>query len=140
MAGKWLELLNEIVPGVTRAVAMFDRTNTLNAEYARAYADLRIPNIFTLTYLPTFQDGRWLDATNEWEKQNTRPEFSTGTRPESSTITRPETDTTGGAYAGFPRPESDTPIYNLGRKGGGLRDGCITYPVDQPPANPQEGI
>ena len=34
MAGKWLELLREIAPDVTRVAAMFDRTNVLNAEYA----------------------------------------------------------------------------------------------------------
>jgi putative ABC transport system substrate-binding protein len=34
MAGKWLELLKEIAPGVTRVTAMFERSNP-NAEFAR---------------------------------------------------------------------------------------------------------
>jgi len=34
MAGKWLELLKEIAPGVIRVTAMFDRSNP-NAEFAR---------------------------------------------------------------------------------------------------------
>ena len=34
MVGKWLELLKEIAPGVTRVTAMFDRSNP-NAEFAQ---------------------------------------------------------------------------------------------------------
>jgi putative ABC transport system substrate-binding protein len=34
MAGKWLELLNETASSVTRVVAIFDRANALNTEYA----------------------------------------------------------------------------------------------------------
>jgi putative ABC transport system substrate-binding protein len=51
MAGKWLELLNETAPGVTRVVAMFDRTNALNAEYAEfAQTAERLAPSFHLQY------------------------------------------------------------------------------------------
>jgi putative ABC transport system substrate-binding protein len=51
MAGKWLELLNETAPGVTRAVAMFDRTNALNTEYAEfAETTERLAPSFHLQY------------------------------------------------------------------------------------------
>src|SRR5262245_2747805 len=51
----------------------------------RSYADLRTPSIYRLTYLPTFQNGKWIEATHDWKKQNTRPESTTGTRPETTT-------------------------------------------------------
>jgi putative tryptophan/tyrosine transport system substrate-binding protein len=40
MTGKWLQLLKEIAPGVIRVVAMFDRSNPSNAEFARTAENL----------------------------------------------------------------------------------------------------
>jgi hypothetical protein len=44
----------------------------------RSYADLRVPSMYRLTYLWTFQNGKWIEPTNEWKKQKTRPESTTG--------------------------------------------------------------
>jgi putative ABC transport system substrate-binding protein len=52
MAGKWLELLREIAPDVTRVVAMFDRINVLNTEYAEfAEATEKLAPSFHLEYI-----------------------------------------------------------------------------------------
>jgi hypothetical protein len=31
-----------------------------------SYGDLRIPSRYRLTYLPTFEDGRWVNPTHDW--------------------------------------------------------------------------
>jgi hypothetical protein len=64
----------------------------------RAYADLRVPSMYRLTYLTTFQDGKWIEATHDWKKQNSRPNSTTGTRPDSTTSTRPDSTTLEGNY------------------------------------------
>jgi putative ABC transport system substrate-binding protein len=52
MAGKWLELLREIAPDVTRVAAMFDRTNVLNAEYVEfARTAEKLAPSFRLQYI-----------------------------------------------------------------------------------------
>jgi hypothetical protein len=33
----------------------------------RAYADLRVPSMYRLTYLTTFQDSKWVEATHDWK-------------------------------------------------------------------------
>jgi putative tryptophan/tyrosine transport system substrate-binding protein len=48
MTGKWLELLKEVAPGVTRAMAMFDRSDPSSAEFART-AETLAPS-FNLQY------------------------------------------------------------------------------------------
>ena len=52
MAGKWLELLNETASSVTRVVAIFDRANALNTEYAEfAQTAERLAPSFHLQYI-----------------------------------------------------------------------------------------
>ena len=52
MAGKWLELLNETASSVARVVAIFDRANALNTEYAEfAQTAERLAPSFHLQYI-----------------------------------------------------------------------------------------
>ena len=47
----------------------------------KSYGDLRIPSRYRVTYLPTFADGRWAEATHEWrrlEKQKAGGENAPG--------------------------------------------------------------
>ena len=34
----------------------------------RSFADLRTPSRYRLTYLPTFENGKWVEPTHEWKK------------------------------------------------------------------------
>jgi hypothetical protein len=51
----------------------------------RAYANLRTPSLYRLTFEPTYQDGKAVAPTHDWKKQKARPESDTGARPESDT-------------------------------------------------------
>ena len=35
----------------------------------RSYADLRTPTLYRLTYLHTFENARWVEATHDWKKK-----------------------------------------------------------------------
>jgi DNA-binding transcriptional ArsR family regulator len=43
----------------------------------RAYADMRVPSEYTLTFEPTYLDGKPIEPTHDWKKQNTRPDSTT---------------------------------------------------------------
>jgi hypothetical protein len=107
----------------------------------RAYADLRSPSLYRLTYLHSFQNGKWIEPTHEWKKkQNTRPDSTTGTRPESTTGNGQLPDRNpplqGGNYqAGIHHSYLD----NLGEEGGGGAADLSCLPA-KPPAPSQEGM
>jgi hypothetical protein len=100
----------------------------------RSYADLRTPTLYRLTYLPTFENGNWIEPTHEWKKRNTRPESTTGTRPESTTGNNELPDRNpplreGNYQAGIHHSYLD----NLGEEGGGLAADFSASPPAHPP-------
>jgi hypothetical protein len=104
----------------------------------RAYADLRAPTLYRLTYLPTFENGKWTEATHEWKKQKASRESATGTRGESATGNAQKPGAKVPPQGANTRGESATTIYILGEDGGGLAAGYSSL-ADSPPAHPQEG-
>jgi len=34
----------------------------------RSFADLRTPSLYRVTYLPTLENGKWVEPTHEWKK------------------------------------------------------------------------
>src|SRR5262245_7781192 len=48
-----------------------------------AYADLRIPSLYRLTFEPTYQDGKAVAPSHDW-KQKARSDLTTGARPDST--------------------------------------------------------
>jgi hypothetical protein len=63
---------------VERGICWLEKTGVIRVQHGRrSYADLRTPSIYTLTHLPTFENGKWVEATNDWKTKNQR-QNSTG--------------------------------------------------------------
>jgi hypothetical protein len=101
-----------------------------------SYGDLRNPSHYRLTYLSTFQNEVWTDATHEWrclEKQKARYENVPGARHENVPGKANFPGTKTGLKPKKPGTKMGLLSRSTGRRGGGMRDGESIYPTEQPP-------
>jgi hypothetical protein len=106
-----------------------------------SYADIRNPSHYRLTFLHSYQDGKPVKPTHEWrrfEQQNTGRENEPGARHENEPGKPKLPGSKTRLLAEKPDAETGVLSRSSGRMGGGLRDGCITYPTEQPPSAPRE--
>jgi hypothetical protein len=103
----------------------------------RAYADLRSPTLYRLTYLPTFESGKWIEPTHEWKKQKASAESATGTSGGSATDNGQKPVAEAPPQEGKASAECATAIYILGVEGGGFA--ADEYGLPAMPPSPSEG-
>ncbi len=66
--------------GAKRGIRRLEKTGIIRVQHGRrAYADLRTPSVYTLTHLPTFKNGKWVEPTHDW-KTKYRGQNGTGAR------------------------------------------------------------
>ena len=55
--------------GISRGLRELEKSGFIKIQHGkRAYADIRLPSVYTLTYLHTFENGEWVKPTHDWKK------------------------------------------------------------------------
>jgi hypothetical protein len=100
----------------------------------RAYADLRSPTLYRLTYLHTFEGGRWVEPTDDW-KQKARGESATGARGESATGNDQKPGGKVPLEGGKSQGGKCHSFIDIGRQGGGgvADEACLPASSHSPP-------
>jgi len=104
----------------------------------RSFADLRTPSLYRLTYLPTFENGKWVERTDEWKK----PKSQDPIEPRDAVQIEPRDPQKPGsnrtASPRFHAVQIEPHHLDLGVEGGGLVAEEFSLAAT-PPAHPQEG-
>jgi hypothetical protein len=125
--------------GIARAVRELEAAGIIKVRRGRrAFADLRLPSVYTLTFEPTYNDGKAADPTHDW-KQKTGG-LST---PGAGGLLTPGNGQKPGAFSPLREGESRGPFnpyyLDLGRTGGGGA-ADLSGPSPPPQAPPPEGM
>jgi hypothetical protein len=103
----------------------------------RAFADMRFPSVYTLTYLHTYQDGKEVAPTHDWKQKASIPSDTGASIPsDTGTGQKPVSKMTlQGGDSQYPQRYNHL---DLGWKGGG---GAADFSslLASPPAHHQEG-
>jgi hypothetical protein len=104
----------------------------------RSYADVRTPSLYRLTYLPSFEAGRWIEPTHEWKKTKSQgqnePRHAVQIDPDYPK--KPGSDRT--APSRVSQGQIEPHYLDLGEEGGGSAADLSGLTVS-PSAYPQEG-